>query len=162
MGDAHWRKYDYQSTSYPDIADMKHSGDVMDHIALRFRALIDDHISSSQSMKGHHRITANLANLPENVTKLYFILSSWNSPNIGHFPNPSFRMYDTTTPHINLCTYTIQSAANSQAVIMCCVGKNSLDGTWAVYEIGRLSNGNAKNYAPIEYTIGTLDQYFAN
>ncbi|CAG8460819.1 17373_t:CDS:10 [Acaulospora morrowiae] len=146
MGNTNWRKFDYQSTAYPDIRDMKHSGDVMDHV----------------NRRGHHRITANLANLPENVTKLYFILSSWNSPNIGHFPNPSFKMYDTMTPHINLCTYTIQSAASSQAVIMCCVGKNSLDGTWAVYEVGKLSNGNAKNYAPIEYTIGTLDPFFIN
>lgn len=94
------------------------------------------------------------------VTKLYFILSSWNSPNIGHFPNPSFRMYDSSTPNINLCTYSIQQAASSQAVIMCCVGKNNLDGSWAVYEIGKLSAGNAKNYVPIEHTIGTLDPFF--
>ncbi|CAG8511146.1 560_t:CDS:2 [Diversispora eburnea] len=143
-GNKFWRKYDYQSTTYFDIPNMSHSGDLMDHV----------------NRRGHHRILANLSNLPTDVTKLYFILSSWNSPNIGHFPNPSFRMYDSSTPNINLCTYTIQQAASSQAVIMCCVGKNNLDGSWAVYEVGQLSAGNAKNYVPIEYTIGTLDSFF--
>ncbi|KAF0377382.1 tellurium resistance protein terz-like [Gigaspora margarita] len=140
----HWRSFDYQSTNYLDVPNMAHSGDIMDHV----------------NRRGHHRITANLSVLPPNITKLYFILSAWNSPNIGHFPNPSFKMYDTTTPHINLCNYTIKKANQSQAVIMCCVGKNTVDNTWAVYEVGKLTNGNAKDYSPIVRTIGTLDQFF--
>ena len=111
-------------------------------------------------IKGHHRITANLASLPQNVTKLYFILSSWNSPNIGHFPNPSFKMFDPSKPDVQLCSYTIQSAASSQAVIMCVAAKNPYDGNWNVFEIGKLSAGNAKNYTPVETTINNMDQFF--
>ncbi|CAG8641075.1 3583_t:CDS:2, partial [Cetraspora pellucida] len=35
------------------------------------------------------------------------------------------------------------------------------DNTWAVYEVGKLSNGNAKDYSPIIRTIGTLDQFLS-
>ncbi|CAB4437791.1 unnamed protein product [Rhizophagus irregularis] len=116
-----WRRFDYQSTSFHDIPNMAHSGDVMDH----------------SNRRGHHRITANLASLPQTVTKLYFILSSWNAPNIGHFPNPSFKMFDPSKPDIQLCSYTIQSAASSQAVIMCVAAKNGYDGNWNVFEVGK-------------------------
>ncbi|CAG8569892.1 1670_t:CDS:2 [Funneliformis caledonium] len=139
-----WRRFDYQSTSFHDIPNMSHSGDIMDHAERR----------------GHHRITANLASLPPTVSKLYFILSSWNSPNIGHFPNPSFKMFDPSKPNIQLCSYTIQSAASSQAVIMCVAARNSFEGNWNVFEIGKLSAGNAKNYTPIEDTISNMDKFF--
>ncbi|RIA95137.1 hypothetical protein C1645_872983 [Glomus cerebriforme] len=141
----HYRTFDYAAIKFSDIPNISHSGDIMDYI----------------NNRGHHRITANLASMPNHVTKLYFILSAYNSPNIGCFPNPSFKMYDPADPDIQLCSYTIQSAAASQAVIMCVVEKNERDdkGNWNIFEIGRLSDGNAMNYQPIMNTINNINQY---
>ena len=104
---------------------------------------------------GHHRITANLTSISSNVTKLYFILSAYGSPNIGCFPNPSFKLFDPSNPDVQLCSYTIHSAATSRAVIMCMVEKNA-EGSWNIFEIGKLSDGNASNYSPIINTIDSM------
>ncbi|CAI2171509.1 10817_t:CDS:2 [Funneliformis geosporum] len=136
--------FDYKRKTLVDIPSMDHSGDIVNDAARR----------------GHHRITANLAEMPSNVTKLYFVLSSWSSPNIGCFPNPSFKMYDPSNPKVQLCSYSISSAASSRAVIMCVVSKNN-DGYWNVFEVGKLSDGNARNYAPINNTIMNMDQFFS-
>ncbi|CAG8757217.1 10312_t:CDS:1, partial [Rhizophagus irregularis] len=42
---------------------------------------------------------------------------------------------------------------SSQAIIMCVAAKNGYDGNWNVFEGGKASASNAKNYAPIETTI---------
>ncbi|CAG8542208.1 4804_t:CDS:2, partial [Acaulospora colombiana] len=158
-GDRLWKKYDYSSSFYPSIPYIKHSGDIIDN----------------EQEKGHHKITAKLDELPENVGQLYLILSSWRSPTIGHFRDPSFKLYDENDPDRQLLDYTIQRAANSQAVIMCLInrsnGGESLDpiiatfecfsyfaisGMWNVIEVGELSTGNAKNYDPIEKVIRRL------
>ena len=89
------------------------------------------------------------------MTKLYFILSAYSSPNIGCYPNPSFKMFDPSNPDVQLCSYTIQSAATSQAVIMCVVERND-GGSWNIFEIGKLSDGNALNYLPIMNTINNM------
>ncbi|CAG8707966.1 6567_t:CDS:2, partial [Funneliformis mosseae] len=136
--------FDYKRKTLVDIPSMDHSGDVVNDAARR----------------GHHRITANLAEMPSNVTKLYFVLSSWSSPNIGCFPNPSFKMFDPSNPNVQLCSYSISSAASSRAVIMCVVSKNR-EGYWNVFEVGKLSDGNARNYAPINHTIMNMDQFFS-
>ncbi|GES88827.1 hypothetical protein RCL_jg16577.t1 [Rhizophagus clarus] len=138
----HHRTFDYSATRFSDIPNISHSGDIMDHV----------------NQRGHHCITANLASMPPEVTKLYFILSAYNSPNIGCFPNPSFNMFDPANPDTQLCSYTIQSAADSQAVIMCVVEKNDIN-SWNVFEIGKLSAGNAMNYQPILNTINGINQY---
>ncbi|CAG8541428.1 3135_t:CDS:2 [Funneliformis mosseae] len=136
MGDTFYRKYDYASVFYPSFPHMKHSGDLMDNA----------------NKRGHQQITANLDQLPAEVTQLYFILSSFKSPTIGHFQTPSFNLVDQTQPDKPLCTYQLDQAANSQAVIMCCVTRVG-QGMWQVIQIGKLSNGNAENYDPIEYSI---------
>ncbi|GBB96373.1 hypothetical protein RclHR1_02740004 [Rhizophagus clarus] len=139
------RTFDWSKKNFNDIPNVSHSGDIMDHV----------------NKRGHHCITANLALMPSNVTRLYFILSAYNSPNIGCFPNPSFKMYDPSDPDVQLCSYTIQSAADSQAVIMCVVEKNERDekGNWNIFEIGRLSDGNAKYYQPIMETISNINEF---
>jgi stress response protein SCP2 len=136
VGDAFFRKYDYASVYYPSFPHMRHSGDLMDNATKR----------------GHQRITAKLDQLPAEVTQLYFVLSSFKSPTIGHFQTPSFKLTDETQPDKALCTYQLEQAANSQAVIMCCVSRVG-QGMWQVIQVGRLSNGNAENYDPIEYSI---------
>ncbi|CAJ0762973.1 3640_t:CDS:10 [Entrophospora sp. SA101] len=45
-------------------------------------------------------------------------------------------------PNEQLCRYNIRMAASSQAVIMCVVSKNKIDGIWNIYEIGRLSSAH--------------------
>ncbi|RUP51298.1 hypothetical protein BC936DRAFT_148834, partial [Jimgerdemannia flammicorona] len=92
-------------------------------------------------LDGHHEIIADLANLPQDVQHLYFVLSAWKSPTIGHFPNPSFQMFDKEKPTKQLCQYCIEKAANSQAVILCCVSRTRQG--WEVKVDGRLSAGNA-------------------
>ncbi|CAG8782691.1 15504_t:CDS:1, partial [Racocetra fulgida] len=53
---------------------------------------------------------------------------------------------------VQLCDYSIQSAATSQAVIMCYV-ERSMEDSWEVIPVGLLSNGNAMNYVPIKRSI---------
>ncbi|CAG8496243.1 25736_t:CDS:2 [Gigaspora margarita] len=96
-----WKKYDYSTKSYPEINYIKHSGDIM----------------NDTNRRGHHRITIKLNQLPKEVSTLYFVLSAYNCPNIGHFVSPSFQLYDENSPQEQLCNYSIQTAANSQAVI---------------------------------------------
>src|SRR5437016_90312 len=101
---------------------MRHSGDKMDNT----------------TKTGHQTITAQLDQLPAEVTQLYFVLSSFKSPTIGHFQNPSFKLVDGTQPDKPLCAYQLEQAANSQAVIMCCVSRVG-QGMWQVIQIGKLS-----------------------
>jgi stress response protein SCP2 len=136
FSDAFFRKYDYASVFYPSFPHMKHSGDLMDNA----------------NKKGHQRITAKLDQLPPEVTQLYFVLSSFKSPTIGHFKTPSFKLIDETQPDKPLCAYQLEQAAESQAVIMCCVSRVG-QGMWQVIQIGKLSRGNAEDYDPIEYSI---------
>ncbi|GBB99893.1 hypothetical protein RclHR1_03670013 [Rhizophagus clarus] len=142
-GNVLYRIFDYKSRSHVDIPNMLHSGDVMDTL----------------NRRGHHRITANLTTIPRAVTKLYFVLSAYRSPNIGCFPNPSFKLFDPSYPDTQLCSYTIRSASASRAVIMCVIEKSN-EGNWNIFEIGKLSDGNAKDYVPILNTISGLDVAF--
>ncbi|CAB4399014.1 unnamed protein product [Rhizophagus irregularis] len=136
-GDEFVRKYDYMSIFYPRFPDMKHSGDKMDE----------------PNKKGSQRITAKLNALPpEIITQLYFVLSTFTSPTIGHFKAPGFKLIDETQPDKPLCTYQLEKAAESQAVILCCVSRAG-QGMWEVIEIGKLSRGSVHDYDSIEYSI---------
>ena len=66
-------------------------------------------------------------------------------------------MFDPSNPDVQLCSYTIQSASTSKAVIMCIVEKSG-EGNWNIFEIGKLSDGNVWNYPPIVNTIRNMDQ----
>ena len=101
---------------------------------------------------------AQLDKLPAEITQLYFVLSSFKSPTIGHFPNSSYKMVDVTQPDKALCSYQLKRAANSQAVIMCCVSRDNQ--VWKVIEIGRLSQGSTGNYDPIEYSIAQCSLFW--
>ncbi|CAG8678338.1 uncharacterized protein OCT59_008414 [Rhizophagus irregularis] len=135
-GDVFFRKYDNKSVFYPSFPHIKHSG-----------SMIDD-----ANKRGHERITAKLDTLPPEVTQLYFVLSTFKSPTIGHFKDPGFKLIDETQPDKPLCTYQLEKAADSQAVIMCCVSRVG-QGMWEVIEIGKLSPGNVEDYDPIERSI---------
>ncbi|CAG8512016.1 28920_t:CDS:2, partial [Dentiscutata erythropus] len=135
-GNILWKVYDYNHRIHHGIPYISHSGDIMN----RKKAI------------GHHTITAKLDNLPNDVTQIYLILSSWSSPTISHFRNQSFKLYDKANPFKQLCKYDLNEAGNSQAVIMCLINR-SLNGCWNVIEIGKLSKGTARDYSPIMENI---------
>ncbi|CAG8568870.1 14879_t:CDS:2, partial [Cetraspora pellucida] len=139
-GNTLWKIYDHRHLTYPDISYIKHSGDVMDTI----------------HATGHHKITAKLGELPDDVTQLYLVLSSWNSPNISHFVNPSFRLYDEENPYKQLCKYNINKANNSRAVIVCLITRSPNGSNWNVFEIGKSSRGTARDYDPIKDKINKI------
>jgi hypothetical protein len=163
----HYRTFDYKSRAYIDISGMTHSGDVMDSFNLRGKMIIQ-YLDLSKiyscinlfffSLIGHHQITANLTTLPQTVTRLYFVLSAYRSPNIGCFPNPSFKLFDPSYPDTQLCSYTIRSASTSKAVIMCVIEKSN-EGNWNIFEIGKLCDGNVLDYKPIFNTISNMDAF---
>ncbi|CAG8434047.1 10721_t:CDS:2 [Ambispora gerdemannii] len=135
-GDEPIKKYDYMSIYYPKFPHVKHSGDVMD----------------TAQKRGSHQITAKLDELPEYVTHLYFILSAFQSNTIGEFNTPRFKLYEESLPDTQLCSYVLEEAANSQAVIMCCVTRVA-NGMWQVIEVGKPTIGNANDYDPIMIAI---------
>ena len=118
---------------------MTHSGDIMDDI----------------SWTGHHIINVQLKNIPSNVTHLFFTLSAWHSPNISKYPNPSLKFYESSNPSKDLCNTTFSHARNSQAVVMCSVSRGKT-GQWEIFESGKLSAGNARDYGPLKHTIKSL------
>lgn len=126
---------DYRRLQFSGIS---HSGDQMDSVNLR----------------GHHKIDVQLKSLPANVDKLFFTLSAWNSPNISKYKNPSLRFFDAKEPNKQLCSDQMKHAAYSRAVIMCSLSK--IDGVWKVFSLRTLSAGNAKNYFPLQQTIGGI------
>jgi len=118
---------------------VSHSGDVMD----------------SAKRIGHHTMNVSLKGLPTNITHLFFTLSAWNSPNISRYPNPSLRFYEKAKPDKNLCKTTFHHAGASQAVVMCSLSRGKY-GRWEIFESGKLSAGNARNYDPLKLTIRSL------
>ncbi|CAG8718326.1 15019_t:CDS:2, partial [Cetraspora pellucida] len=115
-GNRLWKTYDYEHKVYSDTPYILHSGDI------------------AGTTSGHHKIKVKLNQLPPSVTQLYLILSSFTSPTIKHFRNPSFKLYDEARPDKQLCEYNIHKADNSQAVLMCLIHR-SYYGKWKVIEI---------------------------
>ncbi|WAR10219.1 hypothetical protein MAR_035295 [Mya arenaria] len=131
------RYCDYRNRAY--ISALSHSGDVMD----------------DRNRQGHHTIQVKLKEIPPNISHLFFTLSAYNSPNISRYPNPSLRFYEAANPSKNLCKTTFHHAGASQAVVMCSMSRNATGG-WEIFKSGKLSSGNAKNYAPLTTTIRSL------
>lgn len=119
---------------------VKHSGDRMD----------------DRKRIGHHLIDVSIADIPKEVTNLFFVLSAWNSPTISRYPNPSLCFYEKSNPEANLCSTTFTHASDFSAVVMCSLFR-SRNG-WVVYENGQTSTGNAKDYDPIKCSIQKLIQ----
>ena len=114
---------------------VKHSGDVMD----------------DEKRLGHHTINVSIKSLPAHINKLVFTLSAWNSPTISKYPHPSLRFFDAMFPDIQLCSDEMSGAANSQAIIMCCLTNRGSG--WQVFSLKHLSAGNAKDYEPLQNSI---------
>jgi len=136
----------YEGMNYKTIVDfttkeqlgVTHSGDVMDTTA----------------KTGKHIIKISLKEVAKNISHLYFILSAWNTPSIIDFKLPSVKFFDNNAPDVPLNEYSIPSAGESQAVIMCCLLR--CDEGWRVMALGRKSPGNAREYTEIHKTIAKL------
>jgi len=136
-GKSHIGVIDYNQRIFKGNAII-HSGDVMDN-AHRI---------------GHHTIEVRLKEIQSSITHLYFTLSAWNSPTIGKYPNPSLKFYEAANKTKDLCKTTFSEARNAQAVVMCSVVRHG--NQWEIFECGRPSAGNAKNYKQLIYTIQGL------
>ncbi|XP_053391520.1 uncharacterized protein LOC128554287 [Mercenaria mercenaria] len=106
--------------------------------------------------EGHQTINVSLKALPTYVSGLYFVLSSWKSPNLSAFSNPSLKFYPESQPENNLCKTTFTHALNSQAVIMCSVVRQNE--RWLIFDSDEdcCVNGNSKMYNPIRKQIEKL------
>ncbi|XP_071798977.1 uncharacterized protein [Asterias amurensis] len=126
---------DYRKLSHDS---MSHSGDVMDNY----------------KKKGHHLITVNLQEVPDEFTHIFFTLSSYESPTISKFPNPSLKFYEKDRPDEMLCEDTVEKTNFSQAIVMCWISRDK--GKWCVYSAGKASAGNSEDYEPLYKTISDI------
>jgi len=131
--------YDYIDWNEKASSSVWHSGDKLD----------DKH------RVGHHRLDARLKGIPKCVSHLFFVLSSFRSPSVGLFPNPTVEFYDACDEKRKLPHATFEGALDCQALIMCCVCRVA-DNHWLVYEGGQQSAGNTQMYEQIEDTLTTL------
>ena len=129
--------YDHRISRFGSV---KHSGDII----------------YLESRRGQHTIHVSIKSLQSYVDTLVFTLSSWNAPNISQFKTPSLRFFDKKFPEKKLCSDEMGHAANSQAIIMCCLTKR--ENGWEVHSLKTLSSGNAKNYEPLKATIVNVIQ----
>ncbi|XP_038050107.1 uncharacterized protein LOC119723498 [Patiria miniata] len=123
---------DYRKLSHESL---RHSGDEM----------------NSVTRTGHHLMNVDLHQVPSTFTHIFFTLSSWQSPTIAKFPNPSLRFYEESDPNTMLCEDTITKTNQSQAIVMCWLSRNK--GKWCVYSAGKASAGNSEDYKPLYATI---------
>ena len=128
---------DYNNRSSTSSA-VKHSGDVMDNI----------------KRCGRHTINVSIKSIPAHVNKLVFALSAWNAHNISEYPNPNLQFFDAKFPERQLCSDEMSQAADSRAIIMCCL-TNRGNG-WQVFSLKHPSDGNTMNYAPLQKKVVSL------
>jgi stress response protein SCP2 len=139
----------YSGSQFKDVVDWKncksklcpavrHSGDVMDNT----------------NQIGHHVIKVSIKSIPDQINRVVFTLSAWNSPNISKYPNPSLKFFDERCPNKQLCDDKMEDVAYSEAVIMCFLTKRG--GKWRVVSVKRPSDGNAKDYELLKKTIVDL------
>ena len=101
-----------------------------------------------------HRINLSIKSLSQKIDKLVFTLSSCNSLDISRFQNLSLRFFDQKNPTHQLCSDEMKEAVDSQAIIMCCLTK--IYSGWKVISLKEKSNGNAKDYTPLQEKIKSL------
>jgi stress response protein SCP2 len=110
-------------------------------------------ITDALTNRGRHRMKVSLTDLPSYIDKVFFTLSSWQSPSIASYKKPSLQFYDVTCPDRQLCSEEFDRAINSEAVIMCSVCR--VNGRWKVFSLGAPSSGNVmrERYCYLQATI---------
>ncbi|XP_046352754.2 uncharacterized protein LOC124132729 [Haliotis rufescens] len=159
--DLYWGYPQNRGRDYLDASCLQFSGQAIQHVVDYGRTQNENgsirhsgDIMNDIQRIGHHTIHVYLRKIPANITHLFFTLSAWNSPNIAQYPNPSLSFYQAQEPHNDLCKTSFTHAKYSQAVIMCSVSRSASG--WTIYESGKLSAGNAKNYNPLISTVRSL------
>ncbi len=144
---------DYLDASALIFSGQTYKG-VADYMSLGFAGKAVYHSGDRQNKvlkQGKHLIKVDLSQLPEEITHIFFTLSSYKSPNISHFRNPTLRFFDESKPDKMLCPDQIKKAGKSQAIVMCSLIKQ--DDHWYVHDNGAMSSGNVKDYEPLKETI---------
>lgn len=131
---------DYKTLGYPtgikkELQAIYHSGDRPDKVR----------------KQGKYVIRVNLSLIPNQITHVFFTLSSYTAPNISHFKAPTLRFFDESKPEKELIPDLIKKAGNNQAIVMCSLAK--MDNQWFVHDNGAISQGNVKDYEPLKRTI---------
>ena len=129
---------DYRKRPSESCSAVTHSGDDM----------------KDKDKLGHHRINVSIKSIPDNVNRLVFTLSAWNSPSISKFLLPRLEFYDKENAGEHLCDDVVEEGINSEAIVMCCLTNRG--DKWRVASLKHQSPGNAKNYGPLERTIQKL------
>ena len=108
--------------------------------------------------RGIQRIDVHLKEMPQYIDKVFFTLSSWDSPSIANYDSPSLHFYDARHPETQLCSDRMSRAIHQQAIIMCCLYRERNE--WRVISLGTGSSGNTKreNYCYLKYTISSIIQ----
>jgi len=101
---------------------------------------------------GEHHMQLNLDALPLDVTDLFFVLAAFGCDTLSAFPNPKAEIHDATHDRL-LTEYTIESAGDSPAVIMCSISRDPDHGKWVMHGLGLPTQGGVKDYNPIRATI---------
>ncbi|KAK3606146.1 hypothetical protein CHS0354_010777 [Potamilus streckersoni] len=142
----------FKKTEFVQLIDWNHS--IEEYYLKNSVKHSEENIRSSGGKKGHQKINVYLKQVPYDITHIYFTLSSWKSPNLSAFSNPSLQFYEASEPDTDLCETTFIHGLKSQAVIMCCLVRHGSQ--WEIHECKEseaLVNGNAKNYEPIRARI---------
>ncbi|KAK3606150.1 hypothetical protein CHS0354_010783 [Potamilus streckersoni] len=143
----------FQQSEFTQLIDWNHP---TDDFYLKGAVKHTQEITTSGRSTGHQKIDVHLKRLPSSITHIFFTLSSWKSPNLSAFSNPSLKFFDAREIERDLCETTITHALDSPAVIMCSVVRDGKE--WLILEYGpeALVDGNAKQYNPIREKIEEL------
>lgn len=101
---------------------------------------------------GEHRISMDLDALPLSVTDLFFVIAASESRFLSQFRNTRVRIHDVVLGRL-LTEYSIASAGQAQAVVMCSLTKDADHSKWVVHGLGIPTAGTVKDYEPIRKTL---------
>ncbi|KAL3869276.1 hypothetical protein ACJMK2_041979 [Sinanodonta woodiana] len=143
----------FQQSEFMQLIDWNHP---TDDYYLKGAIKHTQEITTSGGSTGHQKIDVYLKRLPPSITHIFFTLSSWKSPNLSAFTNPSLKFFDACETDCDLCETTFTHALNSPAVIMCSIVRTGKE--WLILEYGpeALVDGNAKRYNPIRLKVEEL------
>eukprot|EP00929_Paragymnodinium_shiwhaense_P096501 TRINITY_DN58107_c0_g3_i1.p1 TRINITY_DN58107_c0_g3~~TRINITY_DN58107_c0_g3_i1.p1 ORF type:complete len:2786 (-),score=679.57 TRINITY_DN58107_c0_g3_i1:252-8609(-) len=118
---------------------VRHSGDMVD----------------SGKRCGKQVMQVRLDLLPERVSDLIFVLSTYNSRDLSKFANIRVDITDTDTSRL-FATFTTQTVTEAQGVVMCNIYRESEDGLWRISAFGTATKGTSRDYRPMLRQLSRL------
>jgi len=106
---------------------------------------------------GEQCLQIDLSALPLEVTDVYFVLAAFESATLADFPHPAVGIYDAYSKR-QLTEYQLDSAGESQAIIMCCLTRAS--GRWVMHGMGIPTEGGVKSYEPIRELLADRQEAY--